>query len=509
MGTAGAPRGLPGATRTFALLSGLPNAFVWGMRVLIPLLHAALLTVHVGAAENSTPGDRPPNIIYILADDLGWGDLGAFGQSKIKTPHLDRMAAEGMRFTNFYAGGAVCAPSRCALLTGRHLGHAAIRDNAERAPDVEGQQPMPRGTATIASALQTKGYATAIVGKWGLGMPEDHSGPNDTGFDYHFGYLCQRAAHTHFPEYLWRNREKVPQPGNPRLPPGFKGPIPAEGKTYAHDELAAEALRWVHEHRAKPFFLYLAWTMPHLSQQVPDDSLAEYRGLWPETPYDGSRHYSPQATPRAAYAAMITRMDRDIGRLMSLLKELRIDDRTLVMFASDNGAMRNICGLDVDFFKSNGPFRGGKQDLYEGGIRTPLIARWPGRIQAGAVSTHVGAFWDIAPTLAELAGAPELPDIDGISFAPTLLGKGSQAEHDYLYWEYHAGGGAQAVRIGDWKAIRRGLKKEKGAPIEIYDLATDRGEQTNLAATRAEMVARAEELFRSARTPSHLPRWNF
>jgi arylsulfatase A-like enzyme len=460
-------------------------------------------------AASAVARDGAPNIIFILADDLGWGDVGAFGQTKIKTPNLDGMAAEGMRFTDFYAGSAVCAPSRCTLMTGKHTGHTAVRDNAEKGAAIEGQQPMPKGTRTIASALKARGYATGIIGKWGLGMPEDGSGPNDCGFDYHFGYLCQRMAHTYFPPYLWRNTTKVMYEGNPPAPFDLTGAIPAEGKVYSHDEMAADSLRWVREHRDAPFFLYVAYTIPHLSQQVPEDSLAEYRGKWEETPYDGRTHYAAQATPRAAYAAMVSRMDRDIGRLMALLKELALDENTLVMFASDNGAMRGLCGLDVDFFKSNGPFRGGKQDLFEGGIRTPLIARWPGHVKAGAVSGHAGAFWDVAPTLCELTGAENLPDIDGISFLPTLLGTGRQEEHDHLYWEYHGGGGALAVRMGKWKALRRGVKKNPDAPVEIYDLASDESESSDVAAQHPDLVAKARELFEKSRTVSPVKRWNF
>jgi len=444
--------------------------------------------------------ERKPNIIFILADDLGYGDLGSYGQTKIKTPHLDRMAAEGMRFTQHYAGTAVCAPSRCALLTGRHMGHAAVRDNQERGKGIEGQQPMPPETRTIAQDLQKAGYRTGIVGKWGLGMPEDRSGPGDFGFDHSYGYLCQRHAHSFFPAYLWRDAQKEVLPGN-------TGERLATGQTYAHDLLAADALSFVRANRERPFFLYLAFTIPHFALQVPEDSLAEYRGRFEEVPYVGN--YAPQPTPRAAYAAMITRMDRDIGRLFALLKELSLDENTVVFFSSDNGPTLLLRERLAEFFQSAAGLRGLKQDLYEGGIRVPLLARWPGRIAAGTTSNHVSAFWDLAPTLAELAGAAPPAETDGISFAPALLGAPGQRAHDALYWEYHSQGGSQAVRFGDWKAIRREVKKSPEPAVELYDLAKDPGEANDLAAEHPGLVARSRALMSQSRTPSANPRWNF
>lgn len=470
-----------------------------------------LLALFPGALLPAAETGRPPNIIFILADDAGWGDFGCYGQQKIHTPNVDRLASEGMRFTQFYCGNAVCAPSRCSLLTGFHQGHAAIRNNLQKAPKEEGQWPMPAGVITSAMMLKKAGYTTGLIGKWGLGMPADQSGPRQFGFDDYYGYLCQGMAHTYYPPYLWRNDVQEPLPGNPAMSPGdLSGPIPAEGKTWSHALLAEESLRWVRGHADKPFFLQLSFTVPHLSQQVPEDALAEYRGKFPETPYDGKPHYAAQPTPHAAYAAMITRMDRDIGRLLDLLRELKLEENTIVFFASDNGAMDKICGLDVDFFKSNGPHRGGKQEVYEGGIRSPLIARWPGRIKAGTVSDHVGAFWDVPATLCEIAGAPA-PVGDGISFAPTLFG-GTQPEHEFMYWEYHGGPGAQAVRLAGadgWKAVRLGVKKNASAPIELYRLASDEGETKDVAAKHPEIVAAIREIMTTARTPSAVPAWNF
>jgi arylsulfatase len=458
-----------------------------------------------GAAETAVR----PNIVFLLADDLGYGELGCYGQTKIKTPHIDRIAAEGMRFTDFYCGCSVCAPSRCTLMTGKHLGHATVRDNMPRGPGLEGQHAMEPGTVTVAQLLKKAGYATAIVGKWGLGMPADHSSPLDFGFDHHYGYLCQGMAHTYYPPYLWRDDKQEPLPGNPPYSYGQRGVIQPSGKTYSHDLMAEDALAWVRAHRAGPFFLYLAFTIPHLSLQVPEDSLAEYRGKWPETPVTNSKHYANQDAPRAAYAAMITRMDRDIGRLMSLLGELGIDGRTLVFFASDNGAVFSLAGTDPAFFHSNGNLRGYKQDLYEGGIRTPFIARWPGRIQAGAASRLPGAFWDVLPTLCEIAGTAAPAGIDGLSIAPTLLGRPGQKLHEYLYWEYHSEGRSQAVRFGDWKAIRNNVKKSPGATPELYNLADDPGETTNLAGRRPELAAKAAAYMKAAHGPSREPQWNF
>jgi arylsulfatase len=452
---------------------------------------------------------RQPNIVFILADDLGSADLGCYGQTKIRTPNLDRLAADGMRFTNFYAGCSVCAPSRCTLMTGKHLGHATIRDNMQRKPGFEGQHPMQAGTVTVAQLLKNAGYTTAIVGKWGLGMPEDDSSPLDYGFEHHYGYLCQGFAHTYYPPYLWRDDQKVFLEGNPDYSYGQKEVIPLEGAVYSHDLIAADALQWVGDHKDQPFFLYLAFTVPHLSLQVPDDSIAEYEGQWTETPVTDSKHYANQPKPRAAYAGMITRMDRDIGRLMKRLEELGLEDETIVFFASDNGAVFPYAGTDPEFFQSNGKLRGYKQDLYEGGIRTPLLARWPGKIRPGTVNDHIGAFWDLLPTLCEIAAIPSTDDIDGVSILPTLTGQPGQKEHEYLYWEYHSGGGAQAVRFGDWKAVRNNVKKIRESPIELYNLAEDPSETTDLASEHADLVRRAAQYMKTAHAPCWEPKWNF
>ncbi len=394
-------------------------------------------------------------------------------------------------------------------MTGKHLGHATVRNNMQRAPGKEGQHRMEPGTVTVAQLLKKAGYATAIVGKWGLGMPEEHSGPLQFGFDHHYGYLCQGMAHTFYPPYLWRDDRQEPLAGNPPYSYGRREPIQTEGTTYSHDLMAADTLHWVRSHKDDRFFLYLAFTIPHLSLQVPDDSLAEYRGRWPETPFTNTKHYSNQDNPRAAYAGMITRMDRDIGRLMALLKELGLDDNTLVLFGSDNGAVFPLSGTDPAFFNSTGGLRGFKQDLYEGGIRTPFLARWPGRIKAGSTNDFIGAFWDVLPTLCELAGTAAPADTDGISIVPTLLGQPGQRQHDHLYWEYHGGGGLQAVRFGDWKGVRTDVQKAPRKTPELYNLATDPGETTNVAAQYPVIAAKAAALMKADHTPSWEPKWNF
>jgi arylsulfatase A len=472
-------------------------------------LAALFLIIPAALRATEAPPHPKPNIIFILADDLGIGDVGAYGQRQIRTPNIDRIAKEGMRFTGFYSGQCVCAPSRCTLMTGMHTGHAVVRNNLQRAPGDEGQVPMPQGTVTVPELLKKAGYATAIVGKWGLGMPVDKSSPLDCGFDHHYGYLCQGVAHTYYPPYLWRDNMKEWLDGNPPYDPSMRGIIPPTGKTYSADLIDKDGISWVRSHKDGPFFLYFASTVPHLSLQVPDDSLAEYKGKWPETPFTNTKHYANCENPRATYAAMITRFDRDVGRLLDLLQELKIDDNTLVFFSSDNGAVFPLAGTDPVFFGSTGGLRGYKQDLYEGGIRTPFLARWPGHVKAGSTNNYMGAFWDMMPTFCELTGAKPPAGIDGISILPTLLGQPGQKQHDHLYWEYHSGGSAQAVRFGEWKAIRNGVKKAPDSTPELYNLTTDPAENTNVAAEHPDITAKAAALLKSSHTPSARQEWNF
>jgi arylsulfatase A len=468
--------------------------------------------LRVPAAAQSGAGElTPPNVVYILADDLGYGELGCYGQKRIKTPNIDRLAREGMRLTQHYSGSPVCAPSRCVLLTGMHTGHSIVRDNwenggwGEDAP--EGQYPLPAGTLTLASALKPRGYQTASVGKWGLGGPETSGHPNQQGFDLFYGYLCQRKAHNYYPTHLWRNGDKVVLEGNPffkshqRLQAQLANDEAYWGqyaaRQYAPELMNDEALAFVRANASKPFLLYYASPIPHAALQVPPEDLEAYPAEWDESHYLGQKSYLPHPSPRRAYAAMVSHLDAEVGRILDLLDELGLTKNTIVMFSSDNGPTFNG-GTDSTFFESADGLRGLKCSVYEGGLRVPMIARWPGHIAAGTTSEHVSAFQDVLPTMLELTGGEPASDIDGISFAPTLLGTGAQAAHDYLYWEYK---GQQAMRRGNWKAVRSHLKK-KDLTIELYDLQADRAEQRDVAGDNPELIAEFEELFAAARFPS-------
>jgi arylsulfatase A len=476
---------------------------------------AATVAISSGNIFCGKKSVEKPNIIFILADDLGYGELGCYGQQKIKTPNIDRLAAEGMKFTQHYSGSPVCAPSRCTLMTGKHTGHSYIRANDEMNErgdvwhnrNIEGQRPLLPNTETIGRMMQRAGYVTGAIGKWGLGGPHDSGHPNKQGFDFWYGYLCQRVAHNYYPTHLWRNAEKDMLEGNVYFYPHQKLPAdkdpndpasykPYSGKQYSQDLMANEALHFIKQNKDKPFFLYLPFIVPHASLQVPGDSLEEYAGKFPETPYKGEKGYLPNRTPRAAYAAMITRMDREIGRIMDLLKELGLDENTLVIFTSDNGTAWGYGGTDPRFFNSSGGLRDFKGSLYEGGIRVPMIARWKGKIKPGIVSNHISAFWDFYPTFAEIVGADIPDDLDGISLLPALLGK-EQKKHDYLYWGYI---GKQAMRMGRWKAVKPGIDKE----IELYDLENDMVEKNNVSDHHPEIIANIVELMRTARTESEL-----
>jgi arylsulfatase A-like enzyme len=461
--------------------------------------------------------ERPapkPNIVLIVADDLGYGELGSFGQERIRTPTLDRLADEGMRFTRHYSGSPVCAPSRATLLTGLHTGHTVVRDNDEMNERgdvwgdtlIEGNHPLPPGTYTIGRMLQEAGYVTAAIGKWGLGGPGDSGEPNQQGFDHWYGYMCQREAHNYYPTHLWRDGVREVLPGNQpfgahqRLPatadPTDPGAYAAyRGETYAMDAMMEDAVAFVREHAGEPFFLYLPFPVPHVALQVPDASVAEYAGQFPETPYPGDRGYLPHPTPRAAYAAMITRMDRGIGDILRTLEDMGVADNTVVIFTSDNGPTFNG-GADSEFFASTGGLRGLKTSLYEGGIRVPLIVRWPGRVEPGTVADHVSAFWDYLPTLAEIAGAPPPGETDGLSMVPVLTGDPEdQPTHDRLYWEYHGG---QALLSGQWKAVR----VNPDEAVELYDLSADPSESEDVAAAHPDLVARLTEQMRRSRSES-------
>jgi arylsulfatase A len=467
-----------------------------------------MLFIQVMLVNAALAADRKPNIVLIVADDLGYAEVGCYGQKLIKTPNIDRIAAQGMRFTQFYAGSPVCAPSRCTLITGKHTGHSYIRNNGyprtrKKDPDnglFPGQHPIPDAEITIAEVLKAQGYATGAMGKWGLG-PEGSTGdPNKQGFDLFFGFICQWHAHNHYPRFLWRNttteQKQIKYPGNDRK---------LEGKTHSQDEFVREALAFVNANKDKPFFLYLPFAIPHLSIQTTDHWINQYKDKIPEAQYK-HKGYLKHPLPHAGYAGMVSQMDDGVGQVMKLIKDLGLDDDTLIIFTSDNGpTFARLGGADSDYFESSGPLRGRKGSVYDGGIRVPLVARWPGKIKPGTISGHQSAFWDFLPTLAEIAGAKDTTpkDIDGISFAPTLLGKGKQKEHPYLYWEFNAYGGQQAVRMGDWKAVRQGMAKGN-MKIELYNLGTDIGESKDVAAANPKLVEEMRGIMKTGRTPSKL-----
>jgi arylsulfatase A-like enzyme len=465
-----------------------------------------LLAVPVSAADK-------PNVVFVMADDLGYGDLGSYGQTKIKTPTLDKLAKEGIRLTRHYAGNAVCAPSRCVLMTGMHPGHAQVRNNREVKP--EGQHPLTKDTATLARLLQANGYATGGFGKWGLGGPGSDGDPLKQGFDRFFGYNCQRVAHNFYPTYLWddttrRPLKNKPFPAHDKLKPGEDPTQEAtyarfRGTEFAPDLITEEAIKFVTDNKAKPFFLYWPTTVPHLALQVPADSLKEYAGKWDDPPYPGGKGYTPTFNPRATYAAMVTRMDRDIGRLVDHLTKLGLEKNTIIVFTSDNGPLYDqLGGTDCEFFNSHGGLRGRKGSLYEGGFRVPGIVWWPGRIKPGA-SARVTGFEDWLPTVVELTGGANTPKgIDGISFAPTLLGE-EQETRPFLYREFPGYGGQQAIIVARWKAVRQKLNplaKDATPKTELYDLDADPTETTDVAAKNPEVLAKLEKLMADQHTPN-------
>lgn len=433
-----------------------------------------------------------PNVVFIMADDLGYAELGCYGQKKIRTPNIDALAREGMLFRQYYTGSAVCAPARCTLMTGQHGGHAYVRDNSEVGAwdSFQGQLPLPGDRVTLAGVLKARGYVTGAFGKWGLGAPHSPGDPLNHGFDRFFGYNCQRHAHNLYPKYLISDREKVTLEGNER---GLTG------RHYAPQVVADEMLRFIRQNEDKPFFVYYPTVIPHLALQVPAEDLNQYQGQWPETPYDGSS-YLPHPTPRACYAAMISFMDRQVGRLMRLLKHLDLDDNTVVFFTSDNGTTHLKDQVDYDFFESVGTLRGLKGTLYEGGIRVPLIVRWPEKIRPGVATDHLAAHYDVLATVAEIAGAEPPQDTDGISFLATLLSNPArQRKHAYLFWDFAGYGGQLAVRMGKWKGLKRDLRKNPAAPLELYDLEKDLSERNNVADAFPEVRSEIERIMVEAR----------
>lgn len=458
-------------------------------KVILASLIVIVLVVSCGSQHSRKKESGHLNIIYILADDLGYGDLGCYGQEEIRTPNIDMMSEEGMRFTSHYAGNTVCAPSRCTFMTGLNTGHCRIRNND--------RVPLEPSDMTVAKLLKSAGYSTALIGKWGLGNPGSTGVPTKQGFDYFFGYMDQGHAHNYYPTFLWRNEEKVQLsnvvPDETEIGRG----VATVRNEYSHDLFTKEAFQFIEQQKDKsnPFFLYLAYTIPHANNEamrktgdameVPDFS--EYADKnWPDN--------------QKKYAAMISRLDRDIGSLLEKLKELGMDNNTIVFFSSDNGPHTE--GVDYEFHNSNGIYRGFKRDLYEGGIRVPLIVRCPGKIKEGETSNHISAFWDMLPTFAELAGIDTVTHTDGVSFVPELLGNGNQKEHEYLYWEFSSRGGKQAVRMGKWKGIRLNIQDNPNGPIELYNLENDPSETNNIATGNPDIVKQIEEILDEAHTPS-------
>ncbi len=482
---------------------------------------AIMLGIFTGGCE--APPERAPrepekpNIIYILADDLGYGDLGSYGQENIMTPNLDRMAREGMRFTRHYAGSTVSAPSRAVLMTGLHTGHAPIRGNREIMPI--GQYPLQYSTVTFPKILQEAGYTTGAFGKWGLGPPDSEGAPSHQGFDRFFGLLCQRRSHFFYPEFLFsvehgKPAERVYLEGNvteDASREGFERPgsgPPIERGQYSADVMTAEALSFIDQNSDRPFFLYLPTQLPHASLTVPDDAMALYLdeeggSIFEEETSHPFGGYTRQSMPKAAYAAMVTRLDQHVGMILDKLEDKGLAENTLVIFTSDNGSYTEG-GYHYSMHNSNAPLRGGKRDLYEGGIRVPTIAWWPGQIEAGSISDHISGFQDMMPTFAELAGSQPPPQTDGISMVPALLGRGDQQEHEYLYWEFHAMGGRQAVRMGKWKAVRLNVRENRNAPIELYNLEEDIAEQNDVADRHPDIVEKMDRIMHEAHVPSKL-----
>ena len=463
---------------------------------------------------------KKPNIIYIYADDLGYAEIGAYGQKKIKTPNLDKLAKEGMKFTQHYTSTPVCAPARCMLMTGKHGGHSYIRGNYEMGgfPDSleAGQMPLPEGTFTIPKMLKEAGYVTALTGKWGLGMNNTTGSPLKQGFDYYYGYLDQKQSHNFYPSHLWENDEKV-MLDNPYMyvHKGLDSTKATDkdfdyykGKVYSPDMMTKKAVSFINEQKSKPFFLYMPYTIPHVSLQAPDEYVKKYIGRFNEHPYYGQQGYAPTKYPYSTYAAMITYLDDQVGIIMAEIKKLGLDDNTIIMFSSDNGATFNG-GVNAKFFNSVDGLRGLKMDVYEGGIREPFIARWPGNIPANTTSDFVSAQFDMMATFAAIAGTKP-NNTDGISLLPTLLGKNKdQKQRDYIYWEYPEKGGQLAIRMGDWKGVKVNLRKNLNNRWQIFNLKTDRNETTDIASEHPELTRRFDEIVKKEHQVSHLLEWEF
>jgi len=477
--------------------------------------------ISFGHIEKLSAQSTKPNIIYIYADDLGYGELGSYGQTKIKTPNLDRMAKEGMRFTQHYSSAPVCAPSRCMLMTGKHPGHSYIRGNYEMGGFEDtmegGQMPLHEGAYTVAKMLKERGYQTALVGKWGMGVTGTTGSPLNHGFDYYYGYLDQKQAHNFYPTHLWEN-DKWDSLNNPYISvhTPIKDTLNAtdkdfayyRGKDYAPQKMTEKAMKFIDQNKNKPFFLYLPYTLPHLSLQAPDEYVNKYVGLFEEQPYFGQKGYAATQYPRSTYAAMINFLDEQVGIIMDQIKKLGLDNNTIIMFSSDNGATFSA-GVDTKFFNSVSGLRGLKMDLYEGGIRVPFIARWPGKIKANTVSDHASIQYDLMATLAELTGKP-IAKTDGISFLPTLMGKTiEQKKHDFFYFEYPENGGQIAVRIGNWKGIKKNMRKNPNASWELFNIGTDLYEKNDVATDYPDIIKQMESIAKREHIHPHVMDWEF
>ena len=502
------------------------------MKIITILIFCSLLMLGCNLEKKE---EQPPNIIYFLADDLGYGEVGVYGQTKIKTPNIDALADNGIRFTQHYSGAPVCAPARYVFLTGKHTGHAFIRGNDEwdergdvwdyekafLDPSLEGQRPIPNNTITLGDQLKKAGYKTCIVGKWGLGAPESSGIPGLQGFDFFYGYNCQRQAHNLYPAHLWENTEKILL-NNELVAPGTKLDSLADPyndqsyskfnqKDYAPEKIQQKALSFIKENKDEPFFMYYASPLPHLPLQAPKDYVDKYRKVFgEEEPYIGDKGYFPNRYPKATYAAMISYLDVQLGEIVTLLKKEGIYENTVIIFSSDNGPTY-LGGVDFDYFESSKPFSNGygrtKGFVYEGGVRVPLIASWPNHIEPGTISNHISAFYDLMPTLCDIAGIEPPDSIDGISLKSTLFNQ-EQKQHDYLYWEFPSYNGQQAVRIGKWKGIRKNIF-DGNMEIELYNLETDIEEQVDVSSQYPKTVKEISTIMQLEHEPASNKKFKF
>ena len=474
---------------------------IYFLGLLIALLTASCTATKQEESQDDTISKGKPNIIFIMADDMGYGDLGCYGQEIIQTPSIDKMASEGMKFTQHYAGSPVCAPSRAVLMTGLHPGHAFVRGNKQAEP--YGQVALPDQEVTVAEMMKKAGYATALFGKWGLGVEKTEGEPTNQGFDHYLGYLDQVLAHNYYPEYLHRNGERVYLNNEVKYLDSTQwhkglGSYSTKQVDYTHDIFTREALRYIEENKDTSFFLYLPYTIPHNNGEAPLGERQEVPdfGIYADKDWDQESK---------GYAAMISRLDGDVGKIMEKLNSLGIAENTLIIFTSDNGPMRADQHTFTKRFNSNGPLKGFKRDLYEGGVRIPMIAWWPGTIASNTTSDHISAFWDFLPAACDVAGIAPPADVDGISYLPELTGK-DQKEHEYLYWEFPENGYQVAVRKGKWKAIKRNMQENPDASIELYNLSEDLGEENNIADQHPEIIEEMKAIMEKARTPSeHFP----